>query len=58
MRANSPKQRCHALRNFTKNRYRSKLTDENPSLQLRVATSSVRPNKRWLTQKSSKFHTE
>ena len=30
--------------NLTKSRYRSKLTDENLSLQLRVATSSVRPD--------------
>ncbi|XP_076811806.1 general transcription factor II-I repeat domain-containing protein 2-like [Clavelina lepadiformis] len=30
--------------NITKSRYRSRLTDENLSMQLRVATSSVRPN--------------
>ena len=28
---------------ITKSRYRSRLTDENISVQLRVATSSVRP---------------
>ena len=36
-----------------KSRYRSRLTDENLSMQLRVATSSVRPNiKRLVKQKS------
>ena len=39
--------------NFTKSRYRSRLTDENLGMQLRVATSSVRPNiKRLVKQKS------
>ena len=46
--------------NITKSRYRSRLTDENLSMQLRVATSSVRPNiiKRLVKQKVSKFLTE
>ena len=39
--------------NITKSRYRSRLTDENLSMQLRVATSSVRPDiKRLIKQKS------
>ena len=39
--------------NFTKSRYRSRLTDENLGMQLRVATSSVLPNiKRLVKQKS------
>ena len=39
--------------NITKSRYRSRLTDENLSMQLRVATSSVRPDiKRLVKQKS------
>ena len=39
--------------NITKSRYRLRLTDENLSMQLRVATSSVRPNiKRSVKQKS------
>ena len=39
--------------NITKSRRKSRLTDENHSMQLRVATSSVRPNiKRLLTHKS------
>jgi len=37
---------------ITKSRYRSRPTDENLSLQLRVATSTVRPNiKRLVKQK-------
>lgn len=39
--------------NITKSRYRSRLTDVNLSMQLRVSTSSVRPNiKRLVKQKS------
>ena len=39
--------------NITKSRYRSRLTDENLSMRLRVATSSVRPDiKRLVKQKS------
>ena len=39
--------------NITKSCYRSRLTDQNLSMQLRVATSSVRPNiKRLVKQKS------
>ena len=39
--------------NIAKSRYRSRLTDENLSMQLKVATSSVRPNiKRLIKQKS------
>ena len=39
--------------NITKSRCRSRLTDENLSMQLRVATSSVRPDiKRLVKQKS------
>ena len=38
--------------NITKSRYRSRLTDENLSMRLRVATSSVRPDiKRLVKQK-------
>ena len=39
--------------NITKSLYRSRLTDENLSMRLRVATSSVRPNiKRLVKQKN------
>ena len=39
--------------NITKSPYRSRLTDENLSMRLRVATSSVRPDiKRLVKQKS------
>ena len=39
--------------NITKSRYRSRLTDQNLSMQLRVSTSSVRPNiKRLVKQKN------
>ena len=39
--------------NIAKSRYKSRLTEENLSMQLRVATSSVRPDiKRFVKQKS------
>ena len=37
--------------NITKSHYRSRLTDENLSMQLRVATLSVRPNIKRLVKK-------
>ena len=39
--------------NIAKSRCRSKVTDENVSVQLRVATSSVRPNIRRLVKQKS-----
>ena len=45
--------------NITKSRYKSRLTDKNLSMQLRVATSSVHSGiKRLVKQKVSKFLTE
>ena len=37
-------EQCFSKMNIRKSRNRSRLTDENLSMQLRVATSSVRPN--------------
>ena len=52
-------ERFFSKMNIAKSRYRSRLTDENLNMQLRVATLSVRPNiKRLVKQKVSKFPTE